>query len=604
MAKDAPNIDPIPRELGTRVVTHKLGDGRTRTETVTDICYDIPLDLQCERACQLNPDFLRDLLRPPELGTGDSWSDIQHGSVYSENPYVWMPGQNGKEGPALGDCSVGWLFYYDGLGINNPIGPWHNNHNLGMCYAMAVNLSPCHRLSLHNVFLVTVAQTTAYSNWPASHLVYGQLSDPDTSASFGKCMERFAQPGGVKCNVPDPNSVTGCSILRVAGGCIGVTADTPAAGWLMGTKESYGPDVKQFCRLCDACQVCSDVTSSSDFGQLYPARTTNSFLDWTNAGENVWTLRDDDSHNNLRQKCAGLAGTAVVAELTAHGYNTLDHAFINVPGVSAHDAPQDAMHIEEEGNLKIHIPAFTYMLTTHFGVALDVINDRIRSCNFGSSRSDTPPEFRDTVKKGTINGTPADDVSLGWSATQVHYFAMHALEIFGPLITPAMEQHAVWLCFKQHIQYYMLLQQTKFTKNDVAQLDQLIFSQQTLFLSIPHYFSLWRPKNHFAQHFPVDILRYGPPVYYKCLKFEMRHQLIKKIARGCNFKNVEHTVAHNFDMHTALDLKEGRYYLLLTTYYSLLTIHYLLLTTYYLLLTTYYLLLTTYYLLHVPTTNY
>eukprot|EP00965_Chrysotila_dentata_P055247 1833477-Pleurochrysis_carterae.AAC.1 len=62
-----------------------------------------------------------------------------------------------------------------------------------------------------------------------------------------------------------------------------------------------------------------------------------------------------------------------------------------------------------------------------------------------------------------------------------------------------------------------------------------------MFLSIPQYNELWKPKNHFAQHFPVDLFRYGPPVMYWELKFEMRLQALKNYAKRSNFVNVAYT---------------------------------------------------------------
>ena len=157
-----------------------------------------------------------------------------------------------SDDPAL--LHLGFLFYYDGLGINNPIGPFHNNHNLGMCYVVVANLDPSHRVALHNIFLMTVAEKSAYENWPAGRLVYGHpTEEPDDSTSFGMTMRRMST--GISFPVPDVKSPTGFSPIVIRGGCIGVTADTPAAAWLFGYKESSGPNVQSFCRLCNARQV-------------------------------------------------------------------------------------------------------------------------------------------------------------------------------------------------------------------------------------------------------------------------------------------------------------------------------------------------------------
>lgn len=38
-----------------------------------------------------------------------------------------------------------------------------------------------------------------------------------------------------------------------------------------------------------------------------------------------------------------------------------------------------------------------------------------------------------------------------------------------------------------------------------------------------------KPKHHFALHYPVHILNYGPPVSYYCFRFEAKHSYFKKV---------------------------------------------------------------------------
>eukprot|EP00965_Chrysotila_dentata_P020883 691108-Pleurochrysis_carterae.AAC.1 len=65
-------------------------------------------------------------------------------------------------------------------------------------------------------------------------------------------------------------------------------------------------------------------------------------------------------------------------------------------------------------------------------------------------------------------------------------------------------------------------------------------------------------KNHFAQHFPVDILRFGPPALYWEMKFEMRHQAMKNYAKRSNFVDMAYTVLEQADLKEALDLTAGK----------------------------------------------
>ena len=64
-------------------------------------------------------------------------------------------------------------------------------------------------------------------------------------------------------------------------------------------------------------------------------------------------------------------------------------------------------------------------------------------------------------------------------------------------------------------------------------------------------------KNHFATHFPVDILKFGPPLYWSEMKFEMKNQWFKKRARESNFIALLKTLAYETEMRASLDLFEG-----------------------------------------------
>ena len=90
--------------------------------------------------------------------------------------------------------------------------------------------------------------------------------------------------------------------------------------------------------------------------------------------------------------------------------------------------------------------------------------------------------------QGTNNLCPSHDTHLGWTATQVAHFALHGQEIFALFIPDGQENHPVWVCLQKHLQYFTLLMQTSYSKNDVKTIDVLIYSQQQLFLSIPQYY--------------------------------------------------------------------------------------------------------------------
>lgn len=546
-----PSIEPQKRLLGIRKTTHTCSDGRKVHSEIHDYCYDQPADLTVQRFLRLNPDILADLLRE-EAPFNGTISDLQHGSVYRQHPLTPKPGESSSS------LHLATLFYYDGVGVNNPIGAFHNLHNLGICYFVVVQISKEHRLSLHNIFPVTVAELSAYQHWPASHLVYGRPDEPINSTSFGMFLKRMQH--GQIMSLPDVAVPNGYSDIMVTASCIGITADTPAAAWLTGFNQSYAPEVKSICRLCNCTQV-----PQPGSGLLYPSKRANSFLPWTRAGAQVWKLRTAEDIDELRAKCAKLSPTAANKLMQQHGIRTFHHAFADVPYFDPTWAPMGLMHVEFEGNLKVHIAAFIYMACSVLKrsdgqpwATLDAVNAAISEYSWPADRSDRPSGFHHSVTKGTKDNTPVPAATINWTASQVMHFAMHAVHILEPFVPSDQRQHRVWVCFRLHMQYVELLLHDSFDLTKIALLDRLIYAQQTLFLQIPQYSELWKPKNHYAQHFPVDILRFGPPVMYWELKFEMRHQALKNYAKRSNFVNVAYTVLQQADLKEALDLTEGK----------------------------------------------
>ena len=163
-----------------------LDDGSIKLEKVTDYVWDIPLPNAIERALRFNVDFRKDIISPAcraSACTDGPFSDFSDGSAWHEK-YLMHRSST--------DVNLGFMYYADGLGINNPIGAFRNNHNLMVSYVAVVNLSHSHRMALHNIFLMTVAEKCSYVNWPAERFVYGQPDEEDTSSSFGMAMKRSA----------------------------------------------------------------------------------------------------------------------------------------------------------------------------------------------------------------------------------------------------------------------------------------------------------------------------------------------------------------------------------------------------------------------------
>ena len=147
----------------------------------------------------------------------------------------------------------------------------------------------------------------------------------------------------------------------------------------------------------------------------------------------VWELRTQEDHDKLRAQCHGLGKGAREKLLTSHGYNTLDHAFVDVPGVEVVHCPMDLMHVEFEGNVKVHIAALIYMMVRVLRwTTLDRINSAIQAAN--SSGYEKTPEFRANIIEGTEHGMPKADTAVPWTAMQTLHFATRALHVLAPIV--------------------------------------------------------------------------------------------------------------------------------------------------------------------------
>jgi len=361
---------------------------------------------------------------------------------------------------------------------------------------------------------------------------------------------------GIKLQIPCEISSSGYRSITAFGACIGITAYAPAAAELLNFCEAYGPTTHYPCRGCNYCQI----PGHDDL--MFPGRRVHSFLPWTKAGPKVWNLRTNTDLQNTRASHANTPPAMLIKNGLGLGITApageIEHAFYKVPRFDATWAPFGVMHVEAEGNAKVHIPAFVYMLVRVLQwTSIEAINFRLRNFDWMCPAADKPQEFRHATQEGTDAGTPSSDTSVGWKAMSVHAFMLRGIEFFQHFVPKGHEKEESWVCFKLHCLYYALLQKTSFEKIDIVNLDSLICKQQTLFLKIDHYVDLWKPKNHWATHFPVDIIRFGPPVYWSELKFEMKHQWLKRCARLSNFIGLLSTIAFNSEMRACLDLFEG-----------------------------------------------
>ena len=116
----------------------------------------------------------------------------------------------------------------------------------------------------------------------------------------------------------------------------------------------------------------------------------------------------------------------------------------------------------------------------------------------------------------------------------------------------------LWRCWVAHARYVRLLLQHSLTHAELVTLDRLIYEHHELFLAAEEYGPrLFKPKNHFACHFPSDILNHGPVRNYWCMRFEALNQLFKSFAKTGSFRNTCGRCADMWTMTVAIARDRG-----------------------------------------------
>ena len=144
------------------------------------------------------------------------------------------------------------------------------------------------------------------------------------------------------------------------------------------------------------------------------------------------------------------------------------------------------------------------------GLSLAAVNQRIREYQWPAGFH--PPTFTEGyLEKGTKGGLCKKGCHVYMTSGDMMVFARHSVDLLLPLIGDVNDP--LWRCWVAHVRYVRLLMQPQISLEEVALLDQLIYEHHDLFLNAcadAYGERLFKPKNHFACHFPTDIMNHGP----------------------------------------------------------------------------------------------
>jgi hypothetical protein len=557
-------IEPIPRKLGTVTETVLVGSSKREVQQTRDvIMYDIPFEKVLQRELYYNPDFAEHFvdwgslpLSPPGI-----YANIQDGSAARTHP---MLGNLTYSGPDR----IGVGHYNDACEIAGPLGAARGKFKVELHYAVIYNQPNHIRSRLDQIFLVGVVLASDQKEMGSSVVVQGPPGEGFHGSSFGASLRRLDAPAGVTFQVP--TGLGGFRTQPFRGWLLAVSADTLGAAELLGTKKGFSKMTVSPCWQCDA--------KSGEH------ECTNSFL----GTDSKFIMRTDEVYAQQQQfaqsrpvkipktrqpklppnapkpapppkppPCThGSSCTCTRAQYMASvGVNTFEHAYSRIPHFRAMSTiGRDLMHCECTGsaNLPHHSYAFLYMgIKLKWFTRLEVngVIKRAQSPHFRC------PKIQKVTLTGVKGNLPSPKGHLSYTAGQMVQFALHSVEILRPLVNDTITSHPIWKAWVAHCRYFQAAMKTEFTTNEVHQLDQLIVASQTLFLQIPEYKGLWKPKCHFAQHIAPDILMFGPPRGVWCMRFEAKNHEHKKAAKLGNWREIPRQIANFWVKRTAFLLK-------------------------------------------------
>ena len=507
-------VKPVKRELVDRPDAQGVAQGSRRG----DFVYDVPMKEELEAMLAKDPSLHAQLKQASEAWAterpepGDSrtvYADFCDGDVLQSHPGLGRASDRSD-----GTVRLAFILYYDDLEVVNPLGAFHGTHKLGMFYWALVNIAPSERMSFHNLHLMTVALVSDIDYYGIEQVISGLPGDN----SFGSAMT--ALDGGMDVQL------AGGSTERMRGWCICLSADYPAAALCCGFKKSVSAVV--YCRECYV----------SKHDESYPAPTSfledNGDLKCESCLRDQATMAADFAHFQTLS-----SDTAKAEFLTSIGMNSFSHAFTRVPHFDiSRCIPYDFMHCELEGTCKNELAAMLFYFLRKrptWGFTLAKLNAAIRSYAWPAGFA--PPTFTaGYLEKGTKDGKCKTGCHVHMTSGDMAIFMRHSIDLLLPLIKDTADP--LWRCWVAHAHYVRLLLQHSLTHTELVELDRLIYKHHELFLAAKEYGPrLFKPKNHFACHFPADILNHGPVRNYWCMRFEALNQMFKTFAKTGSFKN-------------------------------------------------------------------
>ena len=560
----------------------------TTGQLTGSVCYDIPIDVSLAVLLQS-----RRPLWEMIYSHASRWAtrgaqrhgkevevlrDIPDGTVYRMHPKLGDAAAaeaiaSTPEAELRSVLKLSLVVYYDEVEVTNPLGASAGVHKLGLFYYAIVDLPPEHRMNLNNIQLATVVKYKDLRWVGGAEVISGSTGEAyGVGSCIGACMERLNT--GIELKVPWAKNE-----FKLHAWVALWAADYPAAAMVGGFKASTSAHV--FCRQCTVHQ--KEMLWKQPFSFLARTMSTSS-----------WTLRSMPSYKADEKTYSEAATSGARDELLQRaGISVFPAPCSRIPFLDWTTClPQDIMHVLLEGVVKLELAAMVFMLVRVLRwCTLDELNQTCERYQ-GWVAHHSPLHFHAVLTEGRRAGEddvdgvegeeeeedgddgrgrrsagsgrrrvrrarhrqtlirPKKGCHVVGSAAQVLEFTVHSLHALAPIIQqPA---HHVWQSWKTLVMLLRLLMEREFSRAQVCLVDEIVQLHQTNFKKVPEYEDLFLPKHHFCTHIPVDILNFGPPRRFWCMRFEAMNQVFKRIASGGNFREILKRCAHHACVRTAL----------------------------------------------------
>jgi hypothetical protein len=201
----------------------------------------------------------------------------------------------------------------------------------------------------------------------------------------------------------------------------------------------------------------------------------------------------------------------------------------------------------------------------------------------GGTGGHRPHHIYETIVEGQKGGLPKQAAHMHYTSSHMLHMMTHAISLLAPLVVGALDAadeavqpkkqkkqktkltedladvRRAWESFGALCIWFGLVMRPEFTLASVIELDVAIYQHATLFGQVKSYAAggLWKLKHHLVQHIPVDILYFGPPRNYWCMRFEAMNQVFKRFVTSSNYSNVLKRCVDLWSMKSAWNMRSG-----------------------------------------------